>query len=189
MTRGEPKDQQLGGHDQLPFVSVFLVLLCMLAALSSLSKPSTASFDTVSTSLRNTFAGTKTAKVAPKAKLDAQSAKAIAVLCKDFAASCTNIESSNAQGTLVSVPQLSFEAAAAGLSANDDAFLQAAATIARRHQLAVAMVVPSKTPASNARYDVLATLLERYTTSAPNLLQSPALSVSSLALLLMPEVP
>ncbi|MEM7569565.1 MAG: hypothetical protein AAF337_07205 [Pseudomonadota bacterium] len=182
MKQGRREHFSTGGQEQLPFVSVFLVLVCLFAALNSLSAPSQKQFGPIQDSLKETFGLKKSKKDVVKQRFDAETAQAIDALCTSFSARCMQVENKSAVGTLLDVPALRFSASQSGLSATGTAFLRGVGDL-KRH---TALVVPSAADLAGADITILLALLEEYSGKQSSVIQSDALVKGAAGFLIMP---
>lgn len=187
MERGRSHQLETTGQEQLPFVSVFLVLLCMLGALNSFSGPSSSQFEDVRVSVRKTFVGTDVASVLVKQEHSAQTKQALRDLCNDYSGQCTQVETSFAIGTLAEFDTLAFEASAEGLSPQGDGLLRKAAQIAKVSQSNIVVALPLDADLGQVRLLILADLLERYSGMPVSLAKMPGLVSAPLGFAFMPK--
>ncbi|MEO0411772.1 MAG: hypothetical protein AAF221_08050 [Pseudomonadota bacterium] len=187
MKRGRSEQLDTLGQEQLPFVSVFLVLLCMLGALNSFSGPSPVQFEAVRKSVHSTFVGREVADALVKQEHSAQTKLALQTLCKDYSGKCIAIESPVAIGTLVQVQSIAFDASAEGLSAQADRFLRAISDVAARGQSTLTLALGADADLGSVRLLILADLLERYSGGHIALVKLPDLVTAQVGLLVMPE--
>ncbi|MEM1019433.1 MAG: hypothetical protein AAGJ09_02965 [Pseudomonadota bacterium] len=163
MLEGRDVGHSDDGSAQLPIVSVFLVLICMIAALGTYATPSEGNFETARASLKSVFQGRNAVAEVKKPELSSQILERISTICQDFSANCSTQSQDGLEGRFLALPALSLARADGGLDPLAEAFLQAMSTLGDLKNVRLSFVLNAAADLNDPNIIVVADLLRRYT--------------------------
>lgn len=161
MARATHLETMNADNAHLPTVSVFIVLLAMMAALTSYTTPSKNNFQAAKLSLFDTFSAPDIGVTAPRRRLPLWLTQELNQLCTDFTVDCKTTQSNTAEGTAFLFNADAFDATLSGLTPKEQKFINALAAICANKPLRLTISLPFKTRMDTANILVLSDLFKK----------------------------
>lgn len=160
MARADTLESTTADNAHLPTVSVFIVLLAMMAALTSYTVPSKNNFKAAKLSLVDTFSAPEIGKNIKKKSLPLWLTQQLDQLCTDFGATCRVTSSPAVDGMALLFGKSTFDATLLGLSPKEQTFIADLAAICANKPLRLTISLPFDVRLDAANILVLADLFQ-----------------------------
>lgn len=180
MARAGYLDSLSADNAHLPTVSVFIVLLAMMAALTTYARPSSGNFEAAKLSLIENFAAKQTAQQREHRSLSLEIVADVEALCSAFTVPCMPVSAAHMDGLAVMFPADAFDAAVAGLTINENKFLKELVAVAAANKgVRITLLPPSAQQLAGANITILMDLMKRFSGGDANLAALAAPSLQS----------
>lgn len=145
----------------LPTVSVFIVLLALMAALTTYTVPSNDNFEAARTSLFETFADTQAVRKPTRVGLAPSLDTALDGICDAFETRCKPLRSHTVEGRSLLFNADAFDATISGISSTEKQFLKALMAAVSGNEVVVTVSLPARREFESANTNILYTLLAK----------------------------
>jgi hypothetical protein len=175
----------------LPTVSVFIVLLALMAALTTYTVPSNDNFQAAKTSLVATFSSTQTSLEPSRIGLAPSLDTALDGICDAFDVRCKPLRSHHLEGRGLLFDADAFDATVSGISSVEKQFLKALVSVVAGNEVVVTLSLPAHREFESANTNILYALLAKSAASDTriSLIYDRALQdTPSLGFLITPQV-
>jgi len=146
----------------LPTVSVFVILLAIMAALTASTKPSTERFAAAKVSIIESFSGAISNAQPQRLALSASLSDSLQLLCAEYNADCQSVLAENVDGVAILFGETAFDATGGGLTALEQTFLRALAKVVAPSASKLTMLLPMERPLNAPQASIVVDLLQRF---------------------------
>lgn len=146
----------------LPTVSVFIVLLALMAALTTYTVPSDDNFEAARNSLFETFADKQKPLKMRRVGLAPSLDEALEGLCTAFEVRCKALRSHQVEGLGLLFKADAFDATVSGISSAENEFLKALMEAVTGNEVVVTLSLPAGREFNAANTNVLYALLNKF---------------------------
>lgn len=145
----------------LPSVSVFIVLLAMMAALTTYAVPSSGNFEAARLSLLESFATKQSTNATERAQLTSSLEATLTEMCRAYGAVCRQLQSQKQHAKAILFAPNAFDVTVSGLSSTENEFLKALINAIANEPVTLTLLLPSDRRLDAANVLVLRDVIAR----------------------------